>query len=188
MATTGPGRGVLGQIPNVLSGLRIVLAVAFPFAPPSWRLGLIVAAGLSDGADGILARKLGVTSWQGGILDAVGDKLFTLAVLGTFTVEGRLAWWHLLLVISRDLVVAGIASYAAALRLWGAFRKMAASPLGKLTTIVNFALMVALAAWEPAVGPLLVAAVVLSVLTGVDYIQRFMQARGEAAGRRAEAS
>jgi cardiolipin synthase (CMP-forming) len=178
MPTTGPGRGGLGQVPNILSTLRLVLAVAFPFVPPSWRLGLILAAGLSDAADGVLARKLGVTSWQGGILDAVADKLFTLAVLGTFTFEGRLLWWHLLLVLTRDFVVAGIGAYAAAMRLWGAFRKMAASTLGKLTTIVNFALMLALAAWEAAVVPLLAGAIVLSVATGADYARLFVEARG----------
>ena len=44
---------------DLLTGLRVPLAVAFPFVPsPAWRLALVVAAAASDFFDGMLARRL----------------------------------------------------------------------------------------------------------------------------------
>ena len=47
----------LRALPNVLTVLRIGMALAFPFVATSWRLALALAAGISDALDGWLARR-----------------------------------------------------------------------------------------------------------------------------------
>ena len=64
------------MIPSLLSGLRLLLALIFPFVPSSWWIWLIVGGGASDFFDGQLARRWHVQTWQGGLLDAIADKLF----------------------------------------------------------------------------------------------------------------
>ncbi|HHY49408.1 MAG TPA: threonylcarbamoyl-AMP synthase, partial [Alphaproteobacteria bacterium] len=61
--------------------LRLGAAAAFPFVPDAWRLPLVLFAGLSDFADGLIARRYGATSFLGGVLDVAGDKLFTLSAV-----------------------------------------------------------------------------------------------------------
>lgn len=71
---------VIGQIPNILSMLRIgisFLLFAFkPFSAPFFVLYLI--GGITDAADGFLARKLHAQTRLGSALDSVADFVFFL--------------------------------------------------------------------------------------------------------------
>lgn len=123
---------------NLLSALRIAL---IPFLLHSlWRdgqalswttLGLGLLAGLSDVADGYVARRWGQVSTTGQILDPVADKLM-LASLGL----GLVCWrgfplWLVLLLLARDLVILGVGLY-----LWRRRHLVIpASRLGKYTTL-----------------------------------------------------
>lgn len=170
----------LAVVPNILSALRLALAAWFPFAPLSCRLAILITAGLTDFADGYIARRYRVTSWVGGLLDAIADKLFVLSVLLTFTVGDELRWWQALLLLTRDFAVGFIAAYAAAAGKWYAFRHMSARLPGKLTTAALFLFFI-LAVTLPARGPAMQAAFVttasLSVLAAVDYLLQFFHAR-----------
>ena len=66
--------------PNFLSGVRIVVAVIFPFLSPVLRLPFVVLALLTEYFDGALARKYNWVTSVGQILDPVADKLFALSV------------------------------------------------------------------------------------------------------------
>lgn len=160
-----------GQIPNALSVLRLGIAIAFPFlAPGWWRLPIVLIGTLTDLADGIIARRLGVTSWVGGLLDAVADKALTLSVLVTLTIEHRLAWWHLALILSRDLAVLGIAGLAASARAWGAFTRMPSRWAGKTATALIFVTMLAALSVPGVVGWLAPIAGLASVVAAGDYL------------------
>ncbi len=167
------------HVPNVLSGLRLILAGIFPWVPPSWRTSVVIAAGLTDFADGFLARRYRITSWTGGLLDAAADKLFALSVLLTLTMQGWLLGWQLLLLIVRDLTVAAIALYAAATRKWHAFRNMPARPTGKWTTASMFAFFIVVTAAPQSLlsRVLLLATLLLSLIASVDYFRVFIHAR-----------
>jgi len=174
-------------VPNSLSALRLMLAAAFPFVPMTWCAAVIVVAGLSDFVDGWFARRFHATSWIGGLLDAVSDKAFTLAVLVTFTLGAHLAWWQFVLLIVRDIVVALIALYAAATRQWSAFKRMPSRWAGKVTTALMFVLMVVIAMETPGLPLVLFALTALcSVAAGVDYFGRFVEVRRDAANRPVE--
>lgn len=177
---------LVAVLPNALSGLRIAMAVCFPLlpsVPPGWRLGVVAAGGLSDWLDGVIARRYGVTSTGGGVIDAIADKLFVLSVLLTLTLDEALELWQAVLVLSRDLAVAAVVVHVVFRRDWSAFRRMPARPLGRGTTVAQFALLIALLlpwpAWGGLVAVTLTVAVFLSILAAADYLLRFALALRE---------
>jgi len=173
METKAPGW--VRQLPNVLSTLRLALAVVFPILPSEGRLPAVLVGGATDWLDGLIARRFGVQSTFGGLLDAVADKAFVLSVLLTLAAADILAWWQVPLLVVRDAAVLFTALFFAARREWAAFGGMPARWPGKVTTILTFAFFVALLI--PALAgvrmPLFVATAGASVIAGVDYLIRF---------------
>ncbi|MFG0327363.1 MAG: CDP-alcohol phosphatidyltransferase family protein [Phycisphaerales bacterium JB037] len=164
--TTGP----LRHLPNAITIARLAMAGAFPFLPSDlWRLIFVIASGISDAVDGVLARALGAHSMLGRILDPIADKLFTLVVLVTLFRLDRLEWWSLALLLSRDILVGLVALYAACRRAWRAFGHMPPRLLGKVTTFALFAYMVAAFAGDLPRAIVYWLAVTLSMLAAVDY-------------------
>lgn len=163
-------------IPSVLSGTRLLIAVAFPFSPEKIWIGLIIAAGLSDVLDGWLARKWNVTSWQGGLIDAIADKLFVLTVLVVYATSGKFSPYWIPLVISRDLLVLFTAVYIAATRLWGAFKKMNAKVSGKMATAGQFILFFTVLLTPENTGYALLFASFCSLFAACDYGRLFSKA------------
>jgi cardiolipin synthase len=113
--TTGQA-SIWRQIPNVLTGLRLLLVppilVLLVRGVYDWALTLAIVAGVSDALDGWLARRFGWQSRIGGILDPLADKLLLVGTYVTLGVLGYLPIWLVVLVVLRDVViVAGAAVY-----------------------------------------------------------------------------
>lgn len=161
-------------IPNALTLLRIAVAAWFPFSPVAWRIGLVLVAAASDFFDGWIARRYSLGSRLGALLDGIADKAISLSVLLTFTLEGTLAWWQLVLVMTRDIAVIAIAAHLAWHRAWPEFSRMSARVPGKVTTFVLFAFMLALLLAPRYVWIAFWPTAVLSVLAAVDYILIFL--------------
>lgn len=125
-------------VPNTLTVLRIVAAGALPFVPVGWRLPLVVFGGLSDWADGVIARRFDAQTRFGTLMDGIADKLLVLSCVVTFVLSGDVALWQGLVVMSRDLVVTAIGLWCVLQRAWSAFPHMAARMPGKLTTALVF--------------------------------------------------
>jgi cardiolipin synthase len=115
-----------------------MLGVGFPWLPTSWRVAAILAAGVSDLADGASSRQLHVTSQTGRILDPAADKVFALGVVITLVAEGSLELWEVALVGLRDLMVLAGAVWYLVRRDWAAFRAMTPTFWGKATTAAQF--------------------------------------------------
>ncbi len=175
-----PGR-LVTVAPNVLSAIRLALAVVFPMVAPGWRLPAIVVAGLSDWLDGLIARRFHAVSASGQLLDAVADKVFVLSVLVTLTVGGGLIWWQVVLVLARDLSVGLVTLYVAMRRRWCSIRLMVPRLPGKLTTALQYALFatVLLSEGRLAVTVALSLTGVCSVLAAADYVRQFVTALRE---------
>lgn len=107
---------LLRHIPNTLTVLRLLAIL-----PAAWWLlhgdnlsALVVfaLAGLTDGLDGLLARRFGWTSRMGSILDPLADKLLIMTFYAILGWLGDLPWWLVGLVLGRDLLImAGAVSY-----------------------------------------------------------------------------
>ena len=100
-------------VADLLSGLRIPFAVAFPFVGTSSRIGLLAAAAATDLLDGPLARRYG-SSRFGTLIDPVADKLFAASAFGVVAFSGRLELYEIAAVLLRDIVaaVAFVATFA----------------------------------------------------------------------------
>jgi phosphatidylglycerophosphate synthase len=174
----------IAPVPNVLTALRIALALALPFVPERAYGPVVVAAGLSDFLDGWIARRFHATSDLGALLDGVADKLFVLSAVLTLVLGGAMPWWQGAAVMSRDLVVAAIALRFALARAWGGFRRMKVRLAGKLTTAIAFLWFVSLlvAEAEPARLPLFVLAAAASAAAAADYVLQFVRLRRRVSG------
>jgi CDP-diacylglycerol--glycerol-3-phosphate 3-phosphatidyltransferase/cardiolipin synthase len=151
---------------DVLTALRVPLALAFPFVrQPLWQLAIVAAAALSDVLDGWLARRYG-GSRLGAVLDPIADKLFVVAAFMTLAGRGLLTWWEIAGVLARDIVAA-----VAALSVWLLGRPMAlpARAGGKAVTICQLLTLVAFIAESPLVRPLAWATAGIAVYAIWDY-------------------
>ncbi len=108
---------VVQNIPNAITVLRVLLlplivglyardAPGASFAT-AW---VVLFAALSDVADGILARRMGVQSEFGRWVDPVVDRVFFFTLLAMLWYFGALPWWAVVPLLVRDgimLVLAG---------------------------------------------------------------------------------
>ena len=164
----------LRQLPNALSGARLVLALAFPFVEERWWLALVVIVALSDWLDGQIARRFGLVSWTGELLDGLADKAFCLSALLTLMLHDRLPAQWLPWLFVRDVAVASGVAVSLARRDGEAFRNMDSRLLGKLTTAIIFAYLASLLIWPDAEGlheRLFLAAAITNVAAGIDYVR-----------------
>ncbi len=94
-------------IPNVISIIRLAGVPLFLWlilVPEADGLALAVLAisGVSDYADGYLARKLNQTSKLGAILDPVADRLYILSTVIGLGIRDIIPWWVAIILPARD--------------------------------------------------------------------------------------
>jgi phosphatidylglycerophosphate synthase len=93
------------SVADLLTASRIPLAIIFVVVPDTaWRIACLWGAGITDLFDGAAARRWG-SSRLGGFLDAVADKVFIGCAFAVVLVEGTLAWWEVVAVLARDLLI-----------------------------------------------------------------------------------
>ncbi|MEN9962314.1 MAG: hypothetical protein RIS66_727 [Actinomycetota bacterium] len=136
----------------------------------------------SDGVDGAIARKRGIVTDLGKLLDPIADKALLGGALVTLSILGEIAWWVTIVILVREL---GITVY----RLIVVNQKViAASSGGKIKTIfqgvmVGF-IVSPLTAWFPYdwyflfEDGLVLTSVVLTVYSGLQYVIAAVRARG----------
>ncbi len=100
-------------VPNALSAVRLLGVPVFLALLLSGRhdvaaVVVLAVGGLTDFLDGWLARRLNQRSRLGQMLDPVADRLYILATLIGLSVRGFVPWWLLVVLVARDLVLAGL--------------------------------------------------------------------------------
>ncbi|MDO5676627.1 MAG: CDP-diacylglycerol--glycerol-3-phosphate 3-phosphatidyltransferase [Propionibacteriaceae bacterium] len=170
------------NVPNVLTVIRIILVpvyVAFLFLGPedfTWRLWatiVFVLAMLTDVADGNIARRYNLVTDFGKLWDPVADKALTGAAFVSLSILGELPWFFTIIILVREW---GITWVRAAIAKYGI---MAANKGGKAKTLTQtFALILFslnlsfLPGWLQVIAwALMWAALVLTVVTGLDYLR-----------------
>lgn len=190
-ASVSPSAVVLPAGPvNLANGLttaRLLLVPVFAVAlgargghTAGWRLasfGIFAVATLTDQVDGYVARARNTVTSLGKLLDPIADKALTGAALIGLSALADLPWWVTVVVLVREVGVTG-------LRLWVIRHGViAASRGGKAKTLLqNLAIALYLLPLHgPAAGPVrvgvLAAAVVVTVVTGADYVARALHLR-----------
>ena len=100
-------------VPNILSALRLLGVPLFLWlilVPKADGLAIILlaVAGFTDWLDGYLARKWHQISRVGQLLDPVADRLYILATLVGLLLRGIVPLWFVVLLVSRDVIMAGV--------------------------------------------------------------------------------
>lgn len=179
------------NIANALTGLRVVLVPVFGWfllaeggtnaADRYWAAGIFFLAMLTDVIDGDLARSRNLVTDVGKVIDPIADKaLVTMALVG-LSLIGEIPWWITVLFLIREWGITALRfvvirhgvlpasrggkakTLLQALALWLFVLPLWTWPAGHLFTV---------AAWV-----VLIAALVVTVVTGVDYVGRAMTLR-----------
>ncbi len=185
---TGPSAW---NIANYLTVLRLALVPVFGWLlltrggeVPSFRwvaFGVFAVAMVTDRIDGDLARSRGLVTNVGKVIDPIADKaLVTMALVGLSSI-GEVMWWVTAVVLVREWGVTAI-------RFWVIRHGvMAANRGGKVKTLlqtfgIGFFLwprwtLPAPAFWDALAWTLLGAAVLVTVVTGIDYVIQALRLR-----------
>ncbi|MBB65184.1 MAG: CDP-diacylglycerol--glycerol-3-phosphate 3-phosphatidyltransferase [Waddliaceae bacterium] len=134
--------------PNILSLLRAPLAFLLLIPDTGVRLCVIVLAMITDALDGYLARTLRCVSPIGTIVDPLMDRFFVLFALGIFLTEHHLTSDQILAMISRDMAICLFGLYLGVSGTWGYYRFQAIW-CGKITTTLQFLVLIALTQGYP---------------------------------------
>ena len=103
------------SLPDQLTVARIaavpVVVVLFAWDFPNhayWATAIFVVAMATDQIDGWLARRRGISSALGMLLDPVADKVLILAALVMLIGEGVAPAWMIALIVVREILVSGL--------------------------------------------------------------------------------
>ncbi len=171
----------LVNLPNGLTVLRLVLVPVFVVLltddDTSSRIAAFIVFGiasLTDLLDGELARRKGLITDFGKIADPIADKALTGSALITLSALGMLWWWVTVVIMAREVGVT-------LLRFWVIRRGViAASRGGKIKTVlqvVAIGLYILPVDLGPAGAVVMTAAVVVTLITGGDYVIRALALR-----------
>ena len=169
--------------PNTLTLFRIasapiiVVLLMVPNRFTALLAGLIFsAAAITDYFDGYLARRYGLVSNMGKVMDPMADKLLVSCSLIMLTALGWMPAWIACVIIGRELAVTGLRNIVAQNK-----QDVSASSLGKYKTGFQIAAIIPLMFHYPALGfdfqaigmIFLWGALAFTVWSGTDYFLRF---------------
>jgi CDP-diacylglycerol---glycerol-3-phosphate 3-phosphatidyltransferase len=185
-AATPPQTARVANVANGLTLVRLLLVPVFGWAlvqedgtDTRWRLIAFVifaVASITDRLDGDLARKRGLVTEVGKLADPIADKALTGTALVGLSALGLLPWWVTVVILARELGIT-------LLRFWVIRHGVIpASRGGKYKTFLQSVAiglyllplqdaLATVAAW------IMGAALVLTVVTGVDYVARALALR-----------
>ena len=171
------------SVPNLITIGRILLVPLTVWLIISGAYGLaflaFVAAGVSDGVDGYIARRWDARTELGAYLDPVADKALLVSVYVTLGLLKDLPAWLVILVVSRDVLIIG-----AIILSWVLDQPVAMRPvmLSKVNTAAQIFLVVALLGALAAsfdLGYLLVggsaAVALLTAASGAQYLYEWVR-------------
>ena len=186
-AASPPVSSRILTVPNLLTMFRMALIPVFVSLLMGrkfqWALAVFVLAGLTDGLDGLIARRFQQGSQLGTILDPIADKLLLVTSFIVLSIPAiaphplprhfPVPFWVTVAVISRDVfIVVG----AAAINIVTGFSGFRPSWLGKINTTVQILAIafILIAAGFPSLSgylPTVYTTVFgFAVLSGIHYI------------------
>ncbi|MDP6351328.1 MAG: CDP-diacylglycerol--glycerol-3-phosphate 3-phosphatidyltransferase [Alphaproteobacteria bacterium] len=178
---------MLIHLPNLLSLSRILVIPLFVAAfslPGDWAnwvaFGLFVAAGVTDYFDGLIARRLALTSALGRFLDPVADKLLVAAAIMMLVWVDRAPILPALVILCREILVSGLREFLAGIRVSVPVSGLAKWKTAIQITAISFLLVggagpaLLLPQFTPmAIGTtLLWVAALITLVTGYGYLRK----------------
>jgi CDP-diacylglycerol--glycerol-3-phosphate 3-phosphatidyltransferase len=175
------------NIANALTVFRLALVPVFVYAlfagtgherelrVLAW--AIFAVASITDRIDGDIARKRGLVTEFGKLADPIADKALIGAALIGLSILRDLPWWVTVVVLARELGVT-------LLRFWVIRHGVIpASRGGKVKTLLQSVatglfVLLPIGGWvRPVAWTVMVAAIVVGLATGVDYVARALRLR-----------
>lgn len=142
-------------IPNILSAVRILLVGAFAYVFLAYypegmiaATGIFVLSGMTDVADGIIARHFGWVSSLGKVLDPIADKLTQCTVLLCLSLKGVTPWW----IFAFFMVKEGLMAAGAMFLFKKRHEVYGSRVFGKAATVLFYMLVAAMILWGDVLG------------------------------------
>jgi CDP-diacylglycerol--glycerol-3-phosphate 3-phosphatidyltransferase len=171
------------NLPNLITVVRILLAPLFMWMLLAdngedgplrwWAAALFIVAIATDGIDGAIARRQGLVTDLGKLLDPIADKVLTGGALICLSILGELWWWVTIVILVREV---GITIFRFVMLR---DRVIPASRGGKLKTVLQSVaislylvpLWLLFGDWVHILNAVVMAAaLVMTVVTGIDYL------------------
>lgn len=127
------------NLPNAITLIRVVLIPFFVdlmiYGYYQAALMVFVAACLTDGLDGMIARMTNSKTELGAFLDPMADKLLIVSSFVTLSILAKLPVWLVIIVVSRDIILA-----LGSMVIYFTGHDLAIKPsvMGKMTTFLQF--------------------------------------------------
>ena len=132
---------MLKHIPNALTVLRFLLipAIVITCFEEEYILAIVILtiSGLTDILDGTIARKFGLISDFGKLMDPLADKFTQISLLATLFIKGIIPVWILVIVVLKEFCMVSGASF-----LYGKELVVSSKWYGKLATLLFYIAMV----------------------------------------------
>ncbi|ANZ38465.1 CDP-diacylglycerol--glycerol-3-phosphate 3-phosphatidyltransferase [Lentzea guizhouensis] len=177
------------NVANVLTMARMALVPVFLIAlfeaggfDTTWRLvafGIFAVASFTDHIDGTLARKHGLITDFGKIADPIADKALTGSALVGLSILDVLPWWITITIAVREVGITLLRFWVIRYGVIPASRGGKAKTVAQVFAIGLFLLpqndVLSVVAWV-----IMAAALVLTVVTGIDYVVRAFKMKARA--------
>jgi CDP-diacylglycerol--glycerol-3-phosphate 3-phosphatidyltransferase len=177
------------NVANILTMARLALVPVFLFSlfeaggfDTTWRLiafGIFAVASFTDHIDGTLARKHGLITDFGKIADPIADKALTGSALVGLSILDVLPWWITITIAVREVGITLLRFWVIRYGVIPASRGGKAKTLAQVIAIGLFVLpqndVLQLIAWV-----IMAVALVLTVVTGIDYVVRAFRLKARA--------
>ncbi|MFS8102973.1 CDP-diacylglycerol--glycerol-3-phosphate 3-phosphatidyltransferase [Lentzea alba] len=177
------------NVANILTMARLALVPVFLFSlfeaggfDTTWRLiafGIFAVASFTDHIDGTLARKHGLITDFGKIADPIADKALTGSALVGLSILDVLPWWITIVIAVREVGVTLLRFWVIRYGVIPASRGGKAKTMAQIIAIGLFVLpqndVLEIIAWV-----IMAVALILTVVTGIDYVIRAFKLKARA--------
>ena len=181
------GDAPLVNLPNALTMLRVLCVplLAVLLAIDEGELGsardaaaiVFVLASITDLMDGAIARRYSLVTTFGKVADPIADKALTGVALIGLSILDDLPWWVTVVILVREIGVTLLRFWVIDRGVIPASRGGKAKALAQTLAITMYLVDVPLAWWPTASAWVMGVAVVLTIVTGLDYVVRAVRLR-----------
>ena len=135
---------------------------------------IFCVASATDFLDGYIARKYKLVTNFGKFMDPLADKLLVCSALVLLAAEGSMPVWVVLIIIAREFTISGFrlvasdAGIVIAASWWGKWKTVTQMIVCMVLILPEFPIRIG----DTAVGVLIAAATILTIVSLVDYIRK----------------
>jgi CDP-diacylglycerol--glycerol-3-phosphate 3-phosphatidyltransferase len=178
------------NIPNSLTALRLLavpvliwLLALDTLDARAWATVVFLLAAFTDLLDGAIARKRGEITSFGKLADPIADKALIGSALIGLSLMNDLAWWITIVILVRELGVTFLRMWVLKYGVIPASRGGKAKTMAQIIAISMYLYVPEnLAWWNNVAEGVMAIAILLTLITGFDYVMRALKLRRSSNG------